>query len=65
MGGGGGDSSTNVQERARKLQRYFEALLELGEEGNGGGRKAQRDKVLGSPLFWAVFGAGGSEWAVV
>jgi len=63
--GGGGESSTSIQERARKLQRYFEALLKLGEEGNGGGRKAQQDKVLGSPLFWAVLGAGRSEWAVV
>lgn len=62
---GGDESSSSIQERARKLQCYFEALLELGEGGIGGGRKAKRDKVMGSPLFWAVFGAGGSEWAVL
>lgn len=56
--------SRACQDRARALQDYFEALLELTKEGDmeckGGweGRRAVKvGKVVKSPLFWMLFGS--------
>jgi hypothetical protein len=54
--------SRACQDRARALQDYFEALLELtkegdvGCEGEGEGRRAvEVGRVVKSPLFWTLF----------
>lgn len=58
--GEAGEASSSTLKRAYKLQLYFQALLDLKEEGTEEGRM-QGGNLVESPLFWAMFAASGPE----